>query len=270
VTFNAIETSNEDGKIIGLYAFRLGGKNWYYTSADRDITYNTKTYVKLAISDSGVSQGGETANETFTVTTPASEVTSLFTALPPAEDLWLTKREMHYGDTEAPVVWIGTVSSRKQLTGASYELNCQTIGPTFARSGKRLLWQRGCPHFLYGPDCRLDKADFAQPATVTAVNGLTITLDGITTDGSDFDGGFIEWDIGDDTFERRGLQVGGAGSNIVCLTSAYGLEVDQEVIVYPGCNLTMPRCNDRFDNAANFGGNNHMIQKTPFSGSVLF
>ncbi|MDG4870579.1 phage BR0599 family protein, partial [Guyparkeria sp. 1SP6A2] len=48
-----------------------------------------------------------------------------------------------------------------------------------------------------------------------------------------------------------------------------GLEVGQEIEVYPGCDRTAATCNAKFNNLLNYGGFDFIPPKGPFEGTSI-
>jgi uncharacterized phage protein (TIGR02218 family) len=274
MTYNVFAVSNNQLNEVQLYDFNLGTAHWRYTSADRDIDFDGHTYTAIAISDGGVKTTGQ-ADETdnFTVTLPAAEPPhQLFRGTPPSEEVWLTVRRMQRGDSEAPIFFLGTILNSTQKDEITSEMVVRTIAPTLRRGGLRCLWGKSCPHMLYGPDCKVPKADYAVPATIDSLTATTLTSSEIAGKPVGwFDGGFLEWDRGGGATDRRAIHAGGTADTVNLLTSTDGLTVGDSVILYPGCDLTNGAggC-AKFNNQANNGGFPHMTEKNPFDGHPIF
>lgn len=273
MTYQTQEISNQDGRPVSFYEIVWGNTVWRYTSADRDLTIGADTYTAVPISDSGMVQGGSSNND-LTVELPASlPLVALFDSTPPSDEIKLTVRRRHYGDTQAFVYWVGYVANVKRKeddVGATVLGN--TLLSTFKRSGLRLAWTRGCPHVLYDDECRVDPADFAMTAEITALTGNSITIDAFTWPGvvgdpeQWFVGGYIEWEANvDGTLDRRAIKSSVSLLEYVLLGTTHRLEVGMAVTLYPGCNLTTGTCKTKFDNLANYGGCEQMSGKNPFT-----
>lgn len=279
MSFNAVEISNQEGQPVALYKFQWGNTIWRYTSADRDISRveggDTVTYTALAgLSDNGMIQGGDQGHD-FTVTAPNDiPLAGLYRGTPPSGSIYLTVRRKHASDDEAPVWWIGTVGNVKAVDAISVDIIGRTLTASFKRSGLRLSWQRSCPHILYDRGCKANPAAHGVAGTITAKDGVSITVSGATVgDESRFSGGFIRWlaDI-NGTYERRGIeQAGASGSGTFHL---YGrpdrLDVGDTITLYPGCKHTPTACQDDFNNLANYGGFDFIPGKSPFDGTPVF
>lgn len=282
MSFNEREISNQEGQPVALYRFQWGNTFWFYTSADRPITRTEIVsgapteveYQPLAISDNGMVQGGEQSND-FTINAPNNiPLAVLYRGTPPSGTIYLIVRRKHHGDDDAPVWWIGTVGNVKRPDDVAVNIIGRTLTSTFQRSGLRLSWQRSCPFILYDGNCKADPELFGVAGTVTAKDGVSITVTGGTVgEESKYRGGFIKWEADvNGTMERRGIeQIGDIGSGVFQLFGRPDrLEIGTEIMLYPGCAHTPTACDTDFDNLANYGGYDFMPGKSPFDGTPVF
>ncbi len=277
MTFTAFETSNQNGRPVSLYEFQYGNTYWRYTSADQEITVGLNevgtpaTWLPIAISDGGFTQGGSEQND-LTVSCPLGlPVTTVFQVSQPSGKVWLKVREYHIGDLdeETPLRWIGNVIGASPTDAATVQLNCRSIVGTYDRNGLRLTWSRSCTLDLYGISCRVLKADHdyaRQIATLTG-NSLTCVTHAEPVEGS-FSGGFLEFTRLDGSIERKGIETQ-TGNSFLILGSTVGLQVGSMIILYPGCARDTATCK-LFNNLPNYGGFPHLPGKSPFDGSPVF
>jgi uncharacterized phage protein (TIGR02218 family) len=273
--YNVYAVSNNSLIDIALYEFKHGNVYYRYTNIDGDIAAGGNVYTPLpGISDDGYKQAGASDDrQNLAITLPfGNEVEQKFRGTSPSQSVRVTIRRMAQGDTEAPIYWIGFVAGRAVKDKASVVLNCVTKGVTLKTGGLRNCWTKHCNHMLFGPGCGrgISKTDFAIPATLTSVNGLTFSADEIAGQPAEwFDGGFIEWSAGDGIIERR-MILSATGSTATVLTSTDGLESGMDVVLYPGCDLSIETCDGKFGNRANHGGTPNMSEKSPFDGDPIF
>lgn len=285
MSFSDREISNEDGKPIGLYLIKWGPTEWRYTSADRDITRvengEEVTYTAVAISDSGVIQGGD-QDADMTIDIPANlPVVALFRSTPPAGSIFVTVRRQHAGEDDAPIYWKGTIGNVKRLTVAGAQILGRVLTASFKRAGLRLTWTRGCPHVLYDQDCKVNRAEYAVPAVITALTGNSFTIDlgPKASDPTWFAGGFIEWAATEEgAIDRRSIEreittgndLANERQRFVIFGTTDRLEVGTEITMYPGCPLTPDACDGKFDNLPNYGGFQYLAGESPFEGAPVF
>ncbi|WP_458321525.1 phage BR0599 family protein [Providencia sp. CRPN22473] len=272
MSFNVIETTNDSGRPVLLYEFRLLDKYWRYTSADSKITAAGSVWEPLGMTDDGVKQTGEAATDALNLTMPnTSAVVGLFIGTPPGSPVFLTIRKLHLGDGDAAVCYVGEVQSINQGSNPTVAtVTVATLSATMDRNGLRLAWSRGCPHVLYDRQCRVIKDHFKVDATVLSVGAGTVTSNTYAgfPDGY-FAGGFIEWNDPQYGVERRGIE-SHTGDTITIFGTVDGLAGGFILKTYPGCPRTVTACNTIFNNLANYGGVPTMPDRSPFDGDPIF
>lgn len=273
MAFNDAEISTQDGRPVTLYLLEWGNTIWRYTSADRDIEYpagSGNVYEARAVSDNGMVQGGSSQND-FQMDCPANlPIVDTFRGTPPSETIWLTVRRLHYGEADAPIYWIGTVTNVKRLGLADAQVIGRPLTASFKRTGLRLCWTRECPHFLYDFGCKVDPEDFRVDAVITDITGNTVTVDTVGGNPTNwFTGGFVAWEINaDGTMERRMIELHD-GNILTIFGLTDGMEIGTALAMYPGCDRTPTTCKNKFNNLANNGGFSFMPGETPF-GTLIF
>lgn len=279
-TFDELENSNYSGQPATLYMFRIGAVYWYYTSADRTISWPgplgpNVDWLPVAISDNGT-QRGNSDQEDFEVTLPSDvPLVSLFRATAPSETLWLTVYRLHWPTpASAPVFWVGTITdvTRPKET-ARAELRGKPITASFERGGLRLPYSRSCPHMLYDSECRVDKELHKFVGTVDQLTGITFRLSTFGGDIEHFRGGFCLWERETGLTERRGIVAtsdGAPGIIIEVIGTTDGIANGTSMTIYKGCPHIPEACDERFANLPNYGGFSHLPAKSPFSGDPVF
>lgn len=275
--FNDLETSVDGGRPIYLYRFNLDPSTWRYTSADEDIVAGGFTWVAVPISDGGINQTGEAAQDSLQIMTdPTIEAVQAFRGCPPTNSMQVAILRTHEGDPDGQVItaYVGEVSSMNQDGPNTVTITCETLSATMRRTGVRLMWQRSCPYALYDPlTCKVNKALHAVAGTVTAVVGNALVVPayaGLPVDR--LAGGFIEWTDPVRGLERRAIESSpGApyAGYVYLMGTVEGILVGTAVTAYPGCARTLAAC-DGFSNRANYGGFPHMPGFTPFGESTVF
>lgn len=288
MTFDQREVSTQDGVPIALYEFSqafvdLGdgthvGRIWRYNTSDRPITFgvdlagNPLVWLPETISDAGVTLAGGSEMNEITITVPyGNPVSNLFTGTPSSNQVKVSIRRIHYEDDEAPLYWMGYISSRKVPQDGQADLLCNSIIASFSVTGLRMAYTRECPLVLYGTQCKL-VPNFVS-ALVTATTGNTITaaeFAGISDGVNNLDGGTLAWilDDGSQLTERRGISAH-HGDTVSLLTATDGVTAGMTVFVATGCNHARTGCNAH-NNLPRYGGFAHLPGKSPFDGDPVF
>ena len=279
MSFGNREISNQDGRPIHFYEFRWGNSAWFYNSSDRDleltINGSTDTYLAVPIADEGTTTGGDNPPELKINLADNLPVVGLFRATPPSENVRVVILRKHFDDPEAVVFFAGKVANVKRDGRGRATIFC-AIGK-LRRGGLRLTWSRTCPHILYDEQCRAPQESFVHTAEVSAVtgNGFTVSAEPMREGAPQssvgyFDGGIVAWDAdGSGTIEQRAIERGGTSTEFLIFGRADGIEVGQQIVMYPGCDRLTPTCQDKFNNLVNYGGIPQMPGESPY-GQNLF
>lgn len=270
MSFDSREASLADGAPLHLYDFARGTVHWRYTGADRDLVYGGLTYSATAISDDGARQTGQTTADLLTITAPHDiAVAQQFRVLSPSMEVSLTRFDLHYGEPEALVSWVGSIVSVSRPTSDSCRIGVRTLAASFDRPGLSLGWERGCPYAVYDHNCTLNPDSFKLTTVLASLSpdAIESALFDTFPDGY-FDGGYVEWDI-EGGLERRGIESHAAGV-LILFGGTYGLSNGQSVRVFPGCPQTIAACDTKFGNLFNYGGFPAIPGKSPFDGDPAF
>ncbi|MGA1831667.1 phage BR0599 family protein [Rhizobium wenxiniae] len=233
-------------------------------------------FLPFPISNSKLSQNGTLDKSDVTITMSlGSEMDQLFLAYPPSQVVNLTIYEGHIGDevTEAnfPAVWLG------RILGASYagnelSLSCQPVSTAVKRPGLRRNYQIGCPHVLYGTECRANKAAATVARTVASINRNQITLNQVLGNNTSlFIGGLLEWtNVNTGVKEVRTIaNIRPDNITLIIRGAARGLQFGTQLSVIRGCNRQMTGCRQH-NNIQNFGGQPFMPLENPLSAKNQF
>lgn len=271
MTFELIEASIDSGKPVRLYKFARGVVTWGYCTADRDIMHLGVRYRSTAISDNTIRQSGEAVADALEVTAPSSiDVAQLYRGVGPSDPIDITVFDMHYGDTEAVIAYVGSIYTVKFPAVDRCIIVCNTESVNLKAMGLRLTWGRNCPYTLYERGCEVNRDLYKIETTVQGMDGLTIS-NGVFDGFADtwFAGGYVEWPVGVGNFDRRGV-VSHTGSVLELFGGTQGLVLGMAITAYPGCNKTIDQCHTKFNNKDNFGGHPHQPGKNPFDGTPIF
>lgn len=268
MTYDIRERSVQDGAPVELYEFARVNKYWLFTSAEQEIAIGSDIYTSTPIQRTAVEVNTEQARNALKLTVRRDFVIAdLFRQSPPTDVIALTIKRFHRDEEEdVAVVWIGRVLNCS-FEGAKAVLTCEPVSVSLKRQGLRRLYQKQCPHPLYGEGCFVDKEDFKHETTITDVNGVTVTV--ASLDSLPYAGGFLEYEDMDGNLERRFIR--SFSGLVLTLNLPFNdLESATAVTVYPGCNHTMETCDTVFDNLENYGGMPFIPIHNPFDGTPIF
>lgn len=272
MAFWPFESSRSRGRPVELYLFRydaLPTAYYAYTTAENPVSHDDIVYTPVPISRGAVSAAGTLDKVTLEVTTPQNvDLASLFRAYPPSQVVTLEIRQGHVDDpgTEFVVLWSGRV------LGCSRESNqakfaCEPISTALRRSGLRRHYQFGCPHALYGSQCRANRIAATFTRTVVTAQGALVSLnDGWASPHTPakFIGGMLRWTREDGIGETRTiLRLSDDGNTLTCGGVLRGLTSGMSADVTLGCNHQMDDCLNLHNNIQNFGGQPWIPFKNP-------
>ena len=267
MTYDGRESSRSLGCPDNLYRFSNGANILAYTDGEEPVTVASVDYEPIAINRDALTSSGTLDRAALKIEVPHdSDIAELFRVYPPSEVVGLTIFSRHDGDedNEVKAVWAGRVLSCGR-DGPMATLVCEPVSTSMKRPGLRRRWQYGCPHALYGPQCGANRAANSVTATLSLVNGATLTLEAGWNGSFDkqrFDEGLMEWTGPNGTVLRTILRVEAATNKIVVSGAVSGLANGATVSLSLGCNHLESHCL-LFANIYNFGGHPWIPKKNP-------
>lgn len=270
MTFDTRERSTQDGAPVEIYRFTRDTVHWRYTSADRDVEVLSQTYVSRPISRSDIESTNEKARLGIKIRAPRTlEVAELFRVSPPTQAVTCVIQQYHAGDGQVATIWTGRVLG-VSFAGALAEISLEPVFTSIRRIGLRRLYQRPCPHALYGTGCKVNRETFRVDGTATVIAGNVVTVPAASGQAAGwFAGGYLEF-TAEGGVPERGFILESAAGVMTLAAQPFGLSVGAEVKLFPGCDHSIATCASKFSNAANFGGFPYFPQKNPFGGQPVF
>lgn len=206
---------------------------------------------------------------TVTMALGHDDMDTLFLAYPPSQVVNLTIFEGHIGDavTEEnfPASWMGRIVSSAYNDTNEQLLSCLPVSTKIKQPGLRRNYQIGCPHVLYGPQCRASMAAATVTKSVASVTRNKITLNVAVTNADRYVGGLLQWANSDNG--RKELRTISSmrtdGTEITIRGIARGLAAGTQLSVIRGCNHLMTGCN-LHTNSVTGGPNIHNYGGQPF------
>lgn len=271
MTFNSREISIASGTPIRFYLFQRGFMTWGYCTADRDIIYSSVVYRSSQISDGGIRQTGEATADTVEITAPADlPVAQLFRGLGPSSSVKVVISDMHYGDTEAIIEYIGSIYGVQWPAEDRCKISCQNSEVSLNKTGLSMTWGRTCEHVWGQPGCNVNRDLYRLDTTIQSITGATISNGAFAAkpDGW-YAGGTVEWPVSGGITEQRNIEKH-VGSVLTLLGGTEGLGLNQAIAAFPGCDLLIQTCHDKFANEDNHSGAPHQPGVNPFGSTSVF
>jgi uncharacterized phage protein (TIGR02218 family) len=274
-----------------LYEFTrdLGGETITdrYTSYEVDVTLGEDTYAAAQIEHGDILQGIALEQDAVQVTggaafqppsVPPVSPLLLFATLKMEAPLKLTIRQADVAGgiaSEDAVLFVGEIASVK-IQGSKITAKAVTASTVFDRKIPRFYLQVPCNHALFSVGCGLDKDDWQFTAEVlsapSAAYPFAVALHSLAGPDVDFaehwfSGGWIEFGAGA-ALQRRAIlnsTTVTVGALTVWLNRPFEPlpEADDEVVLFPGCDLRAETCQDKFDNYLNYGGHPFLPAANP-------
>lgn len=271
MSYQDIDESRDTGEPFFMFRFTQDGVNTDLTNYAYDITMddfdgagNDATFLATSIAMTNKQSAESVEASELTLTFPISNVfarTYLTTYFKKKTDVIIWR--CHFGLlSDYSVYWRGRIISHSS-EGQTIELVCEDLYTTLETLGLRAMYQRTCRHVLYGTGCGLDIADWQTAGTIAGITGYTYTVAAAAGEADGYYKGGIITHNGNLGFIIR--HVGNA------LTLSGPLEdaaVDDDVLIAPGCDLSVITCADKFDNAINHGGFPFIPDDNPLDGGL--
>lgn len=271
MTYDARELSDEDGAPVMVAVFTLDGKVWRFVRGDQSLEIGGEIYqaVPGGIEATSQRETTETAkNDVKLVVDRAFPIAELWRKSPPTSLCLVFLRELHQGDGEVINTWMGHVSNVGWVGEARAEITLSPGALAMKTNGLRRKYQRGCPHVLYGPKCRLPREDHETDAELTHVDGVAISAESLAESEMKFAGGWLEWTDQEGIIDRRFI-THHDGAGLRMMTPAPGLAVGMVFTFVEGCDRTPSRCVE-LGNMPRYGGFPYFISKNPFGNNPLY
>lgn len=259
---------------IDLYRIAMDTRVWTLTSAEKRQTYNagfgTERYEPVAIDRGETVQKNSLAKADLEVTLPLTHSLSelLLTSF---YDQIVSLTLFNDDGTDVTVEWKGRLASIKP-DHQKLTLSFESIFTSLRRSGLRARYQKSCRHALYHRGCWLDPEDFATAATLTALDGTTLTVPEAAGQASGyFRGGMVRAADGSLAFIVDHI------ASLLIVQRVPPAIIDQftnegagtAITIYPGCDHSRATCIAKFDNLLNYGGFDWIPTKNPMGGSSI-
>lgn len=283
MAFDDFELSRWLGKPLHLFQFIRQGTILRFANADRDVVIGGFTYVAANISRSEIRQTVERAKDSLKLNLayfltpdpppegyPSTQVLGdWWRPYIPSDPIKVICLSTHYGDTDPPLVeWMGW-AIQPEFGDLELVLSCDPNPPAGEPRNQGARYQRGCFKTVYSTGirgCNLDPAPFTVAATLTDVDGLTLTAPEFAGSVLPLAGGTLYWTRTDGIEEERPIMAA-SGTTVQVLYGGAELATGLAVTALPPCPQTWAACEERHADPENhYGGAIYKPVKDPTSG----
>lgn len=254
MTYDARETSQQQGQPIELFEITMGSTTYFLTDAEGPQVIGVNTYDPVAVTRSEIRLGRDVSAEQLIVTIPSDHpFPRQFVGTLPGQRASLTIKRFHRDDSQVVVIFKGMVQSVAfTRDGTASEIVVLPLQASQGRQIPRFTFQGLCNHALYDARCKVPQSLFQYTGVAGTVTnaGLTITVPGLSSKPDGWaNGGYIA--LGTSEFR---LIVSHTGDTINLYypfpANITGMSVD----VFAGCDHSLNTCHTKFNNALNYGG----------------
>lgn len=244
-----LEKSRAKGKPRYYYHFFRSVEDWCYTNFRTPLSYGGNVFTPLEISNGEIERGGEDNPGSVDVTFPTDSPLGLVLqsgSAPTAISLQISM--LQAGDIGDPAIIFNGELRGTDVTGETCVVHAVPLQSRLNIIMPRGRWQRKqCVWNTYDPfTCGKSTSGFLHTGTVTAIDGLTITVSGAAAfkpaDPVFFALGVMTKD------EHKGMIEKQDGDNMLLQFMIPGLAVGNSVQLLAGDDRTKETCLVKFDN----------------------
>lgn len=268
MSYQSQEESLISGNPIELYSFRRGITYWTYTSGNVSIFYGGKTYTSIyPIRRSDIEMSLNSLKNLVKVTVDRTNLFALTYVYIPMDGIVEAIIYRGHGTLSTNYVeyWKGYVYT-VGFKGQDAIITLSPKSGNMKRSGLMRKFSRLCTYPVYSTRCTVAKGSYKVSGTVSSTTGLEVvaTAFGIQDD---------DWLLGG-TFEvtnySRMITYHDKSEQKIKISHPIpGLASGDAFNSFAGCNHTCSVCKAKFSNAINYGGQEWLPNKNPFSGDSI-
>lgn len=294
------EASASQSEPVEFYRFTVADQEYMYTSAEYDIFYEGRRYVKAAIQRGNIDGTTDPDKGTLKLTAPyllpiVQQLLVISPSFPIALIIYRAQkgRESYFSTydenpaefltiTQADQLWTGRIHSC-EITGDEVSVNAISILNQQYRMGNTLRYQKACPYALYEQyNCRVSIN--ALMTEVTILPGNVISASKVQSDGLIwinvpqafgkpprlakhwFIGGYVTYfDTVANVEGRRAVVEYDPDSGIIAVFPPLrGFVEGGYMKVRAGCSHNSTDCKEKFDNIQNYGGDPVIPTQDPY------
>lgn len=262
------EQSADQSQPIECYIWRQNGLGSYWqTSSSAEFTdINGRVYTPYPIQRSNIIVSSDLSKGELTIaTTRDNPVAKLFIGAPPdftvSVNIYRVQRQE--GSDGGQLIWKGRVASC-EVADNEATLTCQDYLGSLDRKANRIVSSQLCRHVQYSDNCGVNKSSYAVLAIATESGASLVSGTFSNYDDSYFTNGYVVRSDGTQRFI-----IAHSGNTISLQYKFLDFGSSEIVTAYPGCDMRITTCIEKFNNIENHGGYPNIPGTKPF-GSEKF
>lgn len=277
---NIFQSSRSRSHPIHLYLVEYGlgeSTQLRMTDAETNLIVDLVEWQSVQIRHGEINASGALDKAQVEIGAPITNpLTEVFRLYPPSNvaNITIFRGEHDDPEKEFTAIWSGRIIDFS--IDATYEAKfiCEPIATSVRRPGLRRNYQYGCPHVLYGPHCRANKAAGTVSGQIAAITASVIVLEPGWNAGrplEKFQGGLAEWlTIELEPIARTILRVASDGVTVTLSGVPTELKAGKTISLSIGCNHQQSDCRNIHNNILNYGGCPWIPLKNPISNYNSF
>lgn len=257
-----MDHTTQGGEPVELFVFKQNTQTWRYTTGVNPVVYETKVYQPLPITHDSVQQSSDVFKNNLSITFPLSDefARQFIISLP---DFVTTITFLRGQNDQFTVFWKGRIVSAN-VNDYVITLDCESVFTSMKRPGLRACYERQCRHALYSQNCAVQSSLYRKNVQVMSAENKQITILGEMEKDGYYTSGIAESKDGAKRFIMKH-----EGQTLTLLTPFNHDVVNQEIILFPGCDHSKETCIQKFNNFDNFGGFPFIPNKNPFTSGRI-
>lgn len=272
-TINLIEAQGSDvvtDATAHLYEFTYQVKpaqTYRFTDWEGDIVIGETTWESRPMQIESIEDGLLTESHGLSLSCHAGDWNPLMKFIPFRLEgrMQLAVYAINVNSGEGELKWSGDVEQVQQADGEQISVKCGSQYGLLDRPAPRLMLSPKCNHRFGDSGCGVNRAAYAETATINNAAGATLSVSGLSRAGGYYTGGLLEAGSGA-TYERRTVTAH-SGSMISIGKRLLYSGVGDAVTVSPGCDRSWDGC-QKYENRTRFSGFPQMPEENPTMEAV--
>lgn len=260
MTYDDLEQSAISGEPVELYDFVIGIKHWRYTSGAESISYLGNTYLPEIIGRKDISISDNPFKDDIEVMLNRNnEFAIQFIPYSIDDEVTLTIYRGHDGDYI--IYRQGFVRTVTFDENGVPKLRISPKTSAIQRVGSRRTLMRLCDHVLYDGGCKVNQEAYKVIGQISAITGTTIESAAFATKPN---GWFTSGKLIINNDVKRFI-LSHTTNSIVIARPIYNANVGDSFNAYAGCDHLPDTCDSKFSKKLNYGGEEFLPVKNPFT-----